>query len=944
MSKRFKIILAFVILCVIASAIFLIIKFHVKDDDLKDIKKRENLCEMEVNQNDILPLEVDESLNLRALENEEQFKPFKIYLDLTFIKYQASLDPKLSQNLEKVINSMEKAKSTLETIFQVTPFVTRWIVTEENLQSLGIEKFNQDFFKKKGEKSQNLKDIGYDLYIFPKFGNITSMGSWGIYYKDTNKRPMVTKMTLSTNFNFDKNGSEKYLNVFFLHYFTHMMGFSGTYIKENFPNNPYLIKVDKYNIERHYITSKKVIETAKKYFNCENIVGLELDNKGIINGVSTHWEPRILLGDYMSSFGIEYEEQAISEITLSLMEDSGWYKANYYTGGLMRFGKNKGCDFLYEKCVNPKTHKATFLNEFFDELYTGRITPSCTSGRQSRNYKVFYQYSSEIPQEFQYFEKTNRGGSSSYADYCPIMDSLNEEMKNDYYVGNCKNGADMYGYNSRYKNENNNKYYYGIKNSELPKEFGEKLNTDNSFCVINSLVLKNKASSYKYNYTAPRAMCHEMICSNRSLTIKINNEYIVCPRQGGKVEIDGYNGFILCPDYNLICTGTVMCNDLFDCVKNKSLVKNAIYDYEINTSQDYGQEENKTSIEAYEESTDGFCPKDCGRCNEKKECLKGKTNQLGSPTPVITTIPIPNVKQCNSIDPYCSDCTEDNKYCTKCKNNYHLYQNKCYEVKDGFMQGKNFRACKSYISGCNLCITDQVCTKCNDGYVLEFETKRCRRPDALKKQYYYDSKDNTYKKCDYKIPNCLYCTYNGDYCYRCNTGYHTIENGEEVYDHNRCYHNDDLPNKFSYYTKNSTHRPLCSTKSNLKNCYSCNTVGSKCNQCKAGYKWYQKKYCVENGGYTNNCPTIIGNCDKCNGYKCTQCAYGYTPDPKEIGKCFPIPKKNDYYYDSNQKTYIKCLDSPYLDRCLACKDAKTCVQCDTKSHILSNGKCIKISY
>ena len=50
------------------------------------------------------------------------------------------------------------------------------------------------------------------------------------------------------------------------------------------------------------------------------------------------------------SFGIEYEEQAISEITLSLMEDSGWYKMNYYTGGLMRFGKNKGCAFLDEDC------------------------------------------------------------------------------------------------------------------------------------------------------------------------------------------------------------------------------------------------------------------------------------------------------------------------------------------------------------------------------------------------------------------------------------------------------------------------------------------------------------------------------------------------------------------------------------------------------------------
>ena len=59
----------------------------------------------------------------------------------------------------------------------------------------------------------------------------------------------------------------------------------------------------------------------------------------------SHWEQRILLGDYMGAV-IYQEEMVISEITLALLEDSGWYKINYYTGGLMRFGKNKGCDFM----------------------------------------------------------------------------------------------------------------------------------------------------------------------------------------------------------------------------------------------------------------------------------------------------------------------------------------------------------------------------------------------------------------------------------------------------------------------------------------------------------------------------------------------------------------------------------------------------------------------
>ena len=41
-------------------------------------------------------------------------------------------------------------------------------------------------------------------------------------------------------------------------------------------------------------------------------------------------------------------------------------------------------------------------------------------------------------------------------------------------------------------------------------------------------------------------------------------KYIVCPRAGGKIELEGYAGYFLCPDYNLMFSGTVICNDMFD--------------------------------------------------------------------------------------------------------------------------------------------------------------------------------------------------------------------------------------------------------------------------------------------------------------------------------------------------------------------------------------------
>ena len=91
-----------------------------------------------------------------------------------------------------------------------------------------------------------------------------------------------------------------------------------------------------------------------------------------------------------------------------------------------------------------------------------------------------------------------------------------------------------------------------------------------------------------------------------SLTIKIHDDYIVCPRAGGKIEIEGYSGIFLCPDYNLMCSGTVICNDMIDCVEKKSEIKenSFIYDYEIKTSQnldeiDLRELDNITNYELY---------------------------------------------------------------------------------------------------------------------------------------------------------------------------------------------------------------------------------------------------------------------------------------------------------------------------------------------------------
>ena len=85
---------------------------------------------------------------------------------------------------------------------------------------------------------------------------------------------------------------------------------------ENFYHNT-LKESDSLGVPRIYLNSSKVVEVAKKYYNCDSIKGVELEDYGGDGTAGSHWEERILLGDIMN--GVVYpEEQVISEFTLAV--------------------------------------------------------------------------------------------------------------------------------------------------------------------------------------------------------------------------------------------------------------------------------------------------------------------------------------------------------------------------------------------------------------------------------------------------------------------------------------------------------------------------------------------------------------------------------------------------------------------------------------------------
>ena len=220
---------------------------------------------------------------------------------------------------------------------------------------------------------------------------------------------------------------------------------------------------------------------------------------------------------------------------------------------------------------------------------------------------------------------------------------------------------------------------------------------------MSTLVPDNSQNIFSLFGSVFHPLCYPSFCSSESLTIKIYNQYIVCPRQGGNVEVKGYQGLLLCPDYNLICTGTVLCNDIYDCIEKKSTLKESTltYNYEPIITQRYSELESISIINAYELSDDGICPINCVQCIENKKCIKCKEglNLIGQnendENPIICNdnIDISLGYYLNNDDGVYYKCHDN---CLKCSGAPLSNQAmNCLQCKEGFDFNEETKSCKS---------------------------------------------------------------------------------------------------------------------------------------------------------------------------------------------------------------------------------------------------------
>jgi hypothetical protein len=384
--------------------------------------------------------------------------------------------------------------------------------------------------------------VNNDVIIFPQFDNDLGsnvLAAAAPCIVTNSNRPYGGVLYINTNLNFNKGNTNQYLKNILLHEITHILVFHPYFFTE--------LKLNQTEGSNSYIISPKAVAKAREHFDCSSITRIPLENQGGTGSVGSHWESRYMLGDYMIS--TDYPDQAISDITLGLFEDSGFYKVNYYSGGLFKFGKGKGCEFFNKDCI--ENEKATF-EEFCDTANAA----ICSSSRTLKSSCYLTTYTSSIPTAYQYFSDPRKGGFPA-ADYCPVP--YQAHSSSTYFSNHCQIGS-----------------------SSLSSEYNEKIGFD-SFCFMSSILPSSSTTS-----TSQIPICYEVRCDadNNQFTVTIGSSEIACPTEGGTVNApSGFTGSIVCPKYSDICLsdGSV-CNEMFSCFTNLATHDN--YNYQV-TYGDY---------------------------------------------------------------------------------------------------------------------------------------------------------------------------------------------------------------------------------------------------------------------------------------------------------------------------------------------------------------------
>jgi len=327
-------------------------------------------------------------------------------------------------------------------------------------------------------------------------GNFVAVSTF-CYLSTGTKRPIVSKVNFNINLVEIPYGDELIheRNIYLvMHEMIHSLGFSSELFKYFIDDRGAIRKnavrtVNLMGSKRKVLDVPAITNRVRRHFGCSSLPGAYLENNGDSQlTAGSHFERKHFLMDAMTS-GV-LNGRRISELTLAVLESSGWYYPDYSYAEPDNYGAGQGCGFINSKCSSS--------GSAFEEFCTKTGERGCFSSGMSGGLC----------------------GSDKNADGCKYyIPSSNYDCEND--------DADRY-----------------TRLAEL-QVFGRG---KGSRCFDGTLSTRSndKKNSFCFRYNCAGSG------SGTQLEVQVGNKKVVCKHQG-KMSVPGYEGSINCPDPLSFC-------------------------------------------------------------------------------------------------------------------------------------------------------------------------------------------------------------------------------------------------------------------------------------------------------------------------------------------------------------------------------------------------------
>lgn len=274
------------------------------------------------------------------------------------------------------------------------------------------------------------------------------------------------------------------------------------------------------------IVTPKVATIARNQFNCQELNGAQLENQptGENSCTGDHWDERMYYPEALSGV-ISPTTNVLSPLTLALLEDSGWYRANYTKSGVSPWGHGVGCDFVSSPCLvgggNGRDGSVpSYAQGYFCNKASSRgCSPSYSHKMACTviDYSLRGQYTP--PVQFQYFSDDAIGGPRE-ADYCPVYGSVysgNKPADLDCRIESNEDGMDIV----------------------YSEEYG-----DSSMC---------------FETTSGEGRCYKAKClyDEFKLSLNVDGRWYTCDKDFDQIEVATLSGAfgttVTCPRLSSVC-------------------------------------------------------------------------------------------------------------------------------------------------------------------------------------------------------------------------------------------------------------------------------------------------------------------------------------------------------------------------------------------------------